>query len=194
MRIIVVLFLVSLFSLSRADDVRAHSRDERIAVDFTDEPRSSVLKRVADFYGLAIVYPDDYKDQPVTIKLKHVDWITVIDFSLAGSEYTFMHDRSTVRIILRSSDMRTISSLRHDLESEIIENERYREVLGRLAEIKEPKDREAAYLEIRELLKSKDIRGAQLLEALSNKSADQTLQRTPGSESFPSTGSAPRRL
>ena len=165
-------------SLGRAD-IKAQSREERIAVEFTNEPRSNVLKRVADFYGFSVAYPNDYKDEPVTVKLKQVDWITVVEFALAGSDYTFTHDSSTVRLFRKDSDMRTISSLRHSVESEIIENEKYRQVIIELAEIKESKTRESAYLEILELLKNKDIRGAQLLETLSiKKKANQSLETT----------------
>lgn len=71
--------------------------DETISVDFPDEEIRTILRNVADLYDLNLVIPDSLQGN-TSIKLRNVTWDEVFDVILEPIGFTYVTDRSIIKI------------------------------------------------------------------------------------------------
>ncbi len=71
--------------------------DETISVDFPDEEIRTILRNVADLYDLNLVIPDTLQGN-TSIKLRNVTWDEVFDVILEPIGFTYVVDRSIIKI------------------------------------------------------------------------------------------------
>jgi len=79
------------------DSGAAFGSDETISVDFPDEEIRTILRNVADLYDLNLVIPDTLQGR-TSLKLRNVTWQEVFDVVLEPIGFTYIIDRSIIKV------------------------------------------------------------------------------------------------
>ncbi len=84
--------------LPNGDDAEGVSRDaETISVDFPNEEVRTIIRNVADLYGLNVVVPDTLVGS-VSVKLRNVTWQQVFSVVLEPLGFTFVQEGNIIKI------------------------------------------------------------------------------------------------
>jgi hypothetical protein len=174
----ILVFALSLLAgVSAGEPLAPH---QKINVDFPDEFRETIIRNVADLYGLNLAMPADFSKGKVSVTLKQVTWQEIYDLCLYGSGYTYVQTASNVvQIVPLENDVKVAGLLRDKLRTEIQENQKLRSMVATLIRdgvlACEAKDRERLMLFVRRVDHSPEECFLELMKSRPNKS----LQPTP---------------
>jgi hypothetical protein len=103
---------------------------DRVNVDFPSEYRETIVRNVAQLYGLDVDLAPGFPTEKISLTLKSATWEEIIAVCLHGSGFTFVKtDASKVRIVPGDDERDVVGLLNAKLIAEIKENQALRAVV-----------------------------------------------------------------
>jgi len=106
---------------------------DRVSVDFPSEYRETIVRNVAQLYGLDVDLAPGFPTEKISLTLKSATWEEIFAVCLHGSGFTFVKTIGAKVKIVPGNDERDVAALLNDkLVAEIKENQALRAVVIKL--------------------------------------------------------------